>query len=562
MINLDQELAKAAQALENLAKASPAPALEGEDMTNAEFLAILDTIKTVGPEGLKKSLPTLTERQLALVKAVLEKATSIQAEAVKQPEPLHDLASKELKKPEGGADEEDEKLVKEEMAEHPHQGDDSEFEGQVIKSEANPDEKADADLAEKVEALVDKHEEENKDAEKKEDDMAKSLREGKFTDEQLSQFITRAKARNLSKSDCMGALEQYGYPREKMEKMYDGEAVPEEKQDKPDPKDKAEAQADKEVKEGLKTDDGLKDEEKKAEEKPEAKQEAKPEEMAAPAPEKAPEADKKEEAKPPFQKSVSWKTPVAPFNQAATKRGRNCHYNVDSAIAAAEAETSKMKKSGNWHTDPYAAKPETLAKSTEKKVSINDIIEQGLDFDPCSLELAKSRKDWKPVGAFNVQSFSIEQLAKSLNVSVESLKKALPRGEGSRGGHIIGHTTTGKPIYADPKHPEHNNFHDEDHYDAHLAHTMHQSAHEKVLSTKPHRGNAAQHVMSADRVQHHSKSSKAHLSRVKAKDLTTLHPHLKTQGDLHGHAKGVATSKFKKPEDSQVSTKQAPEQKA
>jgi len=39
-------------------------------------------------------------------------------------------------------------------------------------------------------------------------------------------------------------------------------------------------------------------------------------------------------------------------------------------------------------------------------------------------------------------------------------------GEGSRGGKVIGHTKSGKPIYDDPNHESHKNFTSEDHYNA------------------------------------------------------------------------------------------------
>lgn len=39
-------------------------------------------------------------------------------------------------------------------------------------------------------------------------------------------------------------------------------------------------------------------------------------------------------------------------------------------------------------------------------------------------------------------------------------------GEGSRGGKVIGHTTSGKPIYENHDHPSHEKFTPEDHEDA------------------------------------------------------------------------------------------------
>jgi hypothetical protein len=50
-------------------------------------------------------------------------------------------------------------------------------------------------------------------------------------------------------------------------------------------------------------------------------------------------------------------------------------------------------------------------------------------------------------------------------------------GEGSRGGKIIGHTSGGKPVYANARHPEHKAFSKEDHLEA--AH-MHHGARERL----------------------------------------------------------------------------------
>lgn len=55
-------------------------------------------------------------------------------------------------------------------------------------------------------------------------------------------------------------------------------------------------------------------------------------------------------------------------------------------------------------------------------------------------------------------------------------------GEGSRGGKIIGHTESGKPIYENHDHPAHKNFTSNDHTDAVYAHVNLTSR--KSLATK------------------------------------------------------------------------------
>lgn len=50
----------------------------------------------------------------------------------------------------------------------------------------------------------------------------------------------------------------------------------------------------------------------------------------------------------------------------------------------------------------------------------------------------------------------------------DGIEKA--EGEGSRGGHVIAHTDSGKPIYEDHNHPSHHEFTKEDHRNAADAH--------------------------------------------------------------------------------------------
>lgn len=55
-----------------------------------------------------------------------------------------------------------------------------------------------------------------------------------------------------------------------------------------------------------------------------------------------------------------------------------------------------------------------------------------------------------------------------LNDLVKAIIKA--QGEGSRGGKVIGHTRSGKPIYENSNHPDHKGFSSSDHLDAAKAH--------------------------------------------------------------------------------------------
>lgn len=61
-------------------------------------------------------------------------------------------------------------------------------------------------------------------------------------------------------------------------------------------------------------------------------------------------------------------------------------------------------------------------------------------------------------------------LSKAFDIINKSLDVFEKGGEGSRGGKIIGHTKSGKPIYKNANHIEHKNFNKEDHADAENLH--------------------------------------------------------------------------------------------
>ena len=99
-----------------------------------------ETITRLGPEGLKKAMPTLTEGELDLLRFTLEdmvKAKATQEEAPAAPVIEGKLTDTKIQE-EKGDDDEDEKLVKEKNKDINHQGDVSPEgrEGQIIKAES------------------------------------------------------------------------------------------------------------------------------------------------------------------------------------------------------------------------------------------------------------------------------------------------------------------------------------------------------------------------------------------------------------------------------------------
>lgn len=96
-----------------------------------------------------------------------------------------------------------------------------------------------------------------------------------------------------------------------------------------------------------------------------------------------------------------------------------------------------------------------LAKSTDAfgKENLNNTHGENFHSDN-DKEVEQLQKDLKEVCNHKSEVFTaINDLIKS-------------KGEGSRGGKVIGHTRSGKPIYENHNHPSHKDFSEEDHHDA------------------------------------------------------------------------------------------------
>lgn len=107
------------------------------------------------------------------------------------------------------------------------------------------------------------------------------------------------------------------------------------------------------------------------------------------------------------------------------------------------------------------------------------------------------------------------KIKKSIQILTEKLLKG---GEGSRGGKIIGHTRSGKPIYSKAKNKNHDSFTYEDHRDAAKLHgdstdPSHQSWHHKLLSTK----SRLTAYKTKKRAVNEKRNSKKEISDIKSK---------------------------------------------
>jgi len=98
------------------------------------FESVLQTVLEMGPEALKKALPNLTEDQKALLSEVLAKGKEMSKVATPEGGPEVIQEASEKKKAPKKRHEEDEKLVDASITDVNPQGDDSEKDGQVIKS--------------------------------------------------------------------------------------------------------------------------------------------------------------------------------------------------------------------------------------------------------------------------------------------------------------------------------------------------------------------------------------------------------------------------------------------
>lgn len=107
---------------------------------------------------------------------------------------------------------------------------------------------------------------------------------------------------------------------------------------------------------------------------------------------------------------------------------------------------------------------EMKARQREKqmgkmKKSDNEEFILDLDLDAIEQELESeagkiARQQGKP------------ELGKIFDTALNDIKNVLNKAEGSRGGHVIGHTKSGKPIYSNNSHPDHDNFTSEEHREA------------------------------------------------------------------------------------------------
>lgn len=423
MSKIDQEIEQMA---ENLEKSQSPEELEK---------SLEDTIVELGPEGLRKALPTLSveerkllSEKLGEMKKAVEMDDEYQAKYVEGN--INDTELQEDK----ADDDQDEKLVKPEAAKQNHQGTPTEgWSGQVVKSKEELLElvKADDDMMYKM--------------------VYKMCDKGMSRDKMMKMCMSKGMEEGKVSSMIDRAMKEH---KEKMHKMKKSEEEPVEKADKKmlkeedqlsdtDEATEGKARGDKKRPKELKVDEENKAAQdkvddlgqackeptkmKKSEElaKGDAKKWAKKilgegmtvDEAMKEAPDEMRDDILKElrmmkEAKKGMKKSVSWAGENALLK--ANTGGRNFHYSVNKLYEELEKAMQ--------------VKPEEELKKSEgdSEEDVNDIIAKGADVTQKDIEVyAGLKKSLEAQSGKLVKSFEDNEIAQTLGLTEEEAKKIL-----------------------------------------------------------------------------------------------------------------------------------------
>ena len=109
------------------------------------------------------------------------------------------------------------------------------------------------------------------------------------------------------------------------------------------------------------------------------------------------------------------------------------------------------------------------------------------------------------------QAKDLYQLAKTLEIEEQVEDNNTEKGgEGSRGGKVIGHTKSGKPIYHSKKASDYSDFTKEDHLDAAEKHNEIMNHHDRMAQKYSDEGKYSAEEKSADRMSHHDMLEREH----------------------------------------------------
>lgn len=354
-------------------------------------------IKSLGKEGLKAKLATLSDEDKIVLKATLEEMTlkkavafdDVYAAKMIQGKVIDTIIQEDI-----ASDDADEKLMKPAAAKHNHQGGPVDgWEGQVIKS-----------LEENLDLVIEKA------MEKCNDDkmVMKKLKEKGMDEGKVQGALDKYKMKkNMKKSEAedleKGKMKEREQAKEKIMSMEEKEHGTK------DPKKLVDAEK-KEHKDEKKM--------KKSDEEIEKAKMNKEEDQLGDAPDlkggkqvakKSPAPDIEDNAKANkknMTKSVSWDDDQRLLK--ANTLGRNFTFNVEQFIE----ETIKNEPK------------EPVAKSETKKEDINDLIQKGADRNWDQVNEERRHSAVKTNGTL-VKSFDDAALAEAMGMSIEEMKKIL-----------------------------------------------------------------------------------------------------------------------------------------
>ena len=173
--------------------------------------------------------------------------------------------------------------------------------------------------------------------------------------------------------------------------------------------------------------------------------------------------------------------------------------------------TNRLDRITDAHLDEVKVLIDQQKSLTQQKVQLeSDIIAKAIrltaELDDVQQQQVKEEIDfWSETGLVKGQEISNQ--AKAITIVLDELIKG---GEGSKGGKVIGHTKSGRPIYDTFNHSDHKNFTPQDHANAR---TLHEKKAMKHYGTLHNAGAPVSRRKSAgQKHRHHMDQADAHMS--------------------------------------------------
>lgn len=383
-----------------------------EELTMKDTIkGIMEKARVLGADGLKKASANLSDEQKVLLGKILTKAANkpekIANKVDLEPRDQRDLQNRTIPKPESGYDTLDEKIMDPKEDEIKHQGDSTEgHEGQKIEDPKKEDEPKDekpadsnpGDESNKMNAKEKEHSKRTSSIKKSEDE--------EFLKSVVKKAVKKALKKMSKKPKVEGAQKEYEKDAKDPKEFYEKPAKASKEESKEEPKEKeVKKPALKKGEEPMKHIEEL----KKSDEKMSAlcsymikkgiKKETFLEKSASKIEDVArssriwDEVASKEKPQT-MKKSIVWNDLQTDLFGSTYKRGRNHNFTScnDEVEAQEKKQTENMKK-GEYKNE---FSPFDVLKKAEgtKKITIDQILEKGLDMNECTVEHINQRVDF------------------------------------------------------------------------------------------------------------------------------------------------------------------------